>query len=274
MLYQAMNKNLSTQLERFNQFSLIRKALIASAMGWFIALCISVIYCVYYMRYVNSEDRGLLESILWLFQEYGVWLVLTPALLVGLSQFSNKKRMGWFWFLVILTLFVSISFRLLLDFYLNPSAQFIPGLVYFTPDHIFITIIVLLGWALVFRKSEIFISNGQVYHAQLPDVDPTVDKLDAYKGNRKVSITIDSILIVSAAGNYVELHCLDNQYLMRSTMKELEEKLTPYQFIRIHRSHLVNPGAIKSVEADALVLTNGERLVISQRYRNNLIRYL
>lgn len=257
-------------LEKINQLSLLRKALITSTLGWVVALCFSVIYCVYYMRYVNAEDRGLLESILWFFQEYGVWLVLTPALLVGLSNFSLKKRLGWFWFLVVLILFIGISFRLSLDFYLNPSAQFITSLVYFTPDHIFITIIVVLGWALVFRQNNSMSFNAQVQETELQQLDQQIETLDAYKGNQIVSVKISEIVVVSAAGNYVELHCEDNQYLMRSTMKDLEEQLKTYNFIRVHRSHLVNPAAIVSVQSDSMILSSGTKLAISQRYRKNL----
>lgn len=259
-------------IEKFNQLSLVHKALFASALGWSFALCLSIIYCVYYTRYVNSEHRGLLESIVWFFQEYGVWLILTPSLLLGLSYFGNKRQFGWFWLSVVSALLVSISFRLVLDFYLNPSAKFITSLVYFMPDHIFIVLIVVLGWALVFRKVEYSATlDLQMHEKEFKQPEKLVESLEAYKGSRKVSVTISTIYIVSAAGNYVELHCADNQYLMRSTMKELEAHLKPYNFVRIHRSHLVNPAVIESVQADdTLVLTNGVRLSISQRYKNNL----
>lgn len=258
-------------IKKFNQLSLVHKALLASALGWSFALCLCIIYCVYYTRYVNSEPQGLLDSIVWFFQEYGVWLILTPALLIGLSHFGNKQRVGRCCLLIFLALFASISFRLMLDLYLNPSAKFLTSLVYFTPDHLFIVIIVVLGWALVFRKVE----NSSTFSLQiqeegLQESDRQDETLDAYKGNRKVSVTISTIYIVSAAGNYVELHCADNQYLMRSTMKELEEQLKPYNFIRVHRSHLVNPTAIVSVQSDTLILNSGTKLTVSQRYRKNL----
>lgn len=255
----------------FDQLSLANKALLASVTGWSLALCLSIIYCVYYTRYVNLEPRGLLESIVWFFQEYGIWLILTPALLVGLSHFGNKQRVGRCCLLIFLALFASISSRLMLDLYLNPSAKFVTSLVYFTPDHLFIVLIVVLGWALVFRKVE----NYSTFNVQPLEYVPEksnrqLDTLDAYKGNRKVSVSIGTIQIVSAAGNYVELHCVDSQYLMRSTMKELEEQLKPYNFIRVHRSHLVNPTAIVSVQSDTLILNSGTKLTVSQRYRKNL----
>lgn len=246
----------------------------ASLAGWCLALSISIIYCVYYTRYVNLESSGLLESIVWFFQEYGIWLILTPLLLISLSYFGNQRRFGWFWLLIVSSLFISISFRLALDFYLNPHAKFLASLVYFTPDHLFIILIVVLGWALVFRQIDNRnFSNTEIRMDQIlgsTETEQLCETLEAYKGNRKVAVSINTIQIASAAGNYVELQCADNQYLLRSTMKELEEQLKPYNFIRVHRSHLVNPAVIVSVQADTLILKGGTKLTVSQRYRKNL----
>lgn len=266
----------STFIKKFNQLSLTHRALLASVLVWSLALLWSVVYCVYYTRYVTSEPRDLIQSLLWFFQEYGIWFILTPILLIGLSHFSEQRRFGRFWFLIFFLLFLSISFRMALDFYLNPTAKFVSSLVYFSPNHLFVTIIVVLGWALVFRRVEKSFSinvqseTDDIFKVKLSESEGQY--LEAYKGNSKVMVSINTIELVSAAGNYVELHCADNQFLMRSTMKELEEQLKPYNFVRIHRSHLVNPVVIESIQSDdTLVLTNGATLSISQRYKKNLI---
>ncbi|MES2673490.1 MAG: LytTR family DNA-binding domain-containing protein, partial [Pseudomonadota bacterium] len=263
----------SKPLRKFERLSLPHKALLTSAVGWSFALCVSVIYCFLYMRYVNSRPESLTESVMWFFQEYGFWIILTPVLLIGLSYFSRQRQIGWFWLLVAASLFGSIAFRLSLDFYLNPDAKFLSSLVYFTPGNVIITLLVVLAWALVYRQAEHRLPKSD--QIRIEEIETTKSKLSveslvAYKGNKSVSVSINSIQIVSAAGNYVELHCADNQYLLRSTMKELEEQLKSYNFIRVHRSHLVNPTAIASVQADTLVLNSGTKLTVSQRYRKNL----
>ncbi|MES2824563.1 MAG: LytTR family DNA-binding domain-containing protein [Pseudomonadota bacterium] len=263
----------SKPLRKFERLSMPRKALLTSAVGWSFALCVSVIYCFLYMRYVNSRPESLTESVIWFFQEYGFWIILTPVLLIGLSYFSRQRQIGWFWLLVVVSLFGSIAFRLSLDFYLNPDAKFLSSLVYFTPSNVIITLLVVLAWALVYRQVEHRLpKSDQIRSEEIETIksEQSAESLVAYKGNKSVSVSINSIQIVNAAGNYVELHCADNQYLLRSTMKELEEQLKPYNFIRVHRSHLVNPTAIASVQADTLVLNSGTKLTVSQRYRKNL----
>ncbi|HEX6587407.1 MAG TPA: LytTR family DNA-binding domain-containing protein, partial [Longimicrobiales bacterium] len=51
-----------------------------------------------------------------------------------------------------------------------------------------------------------------------------------------------------AAGNYVRLHVADRSHLIRSTMSAIEERLDPQQFVRIHRSTIVNVDRIKEIQ--------------------------
>lgn len=263
-------------LRKFERLSLPHKALFASAVGWSFALCASVIYCFFYMRYVNLRRESLTVSVMWFFQEYGFWIILTPILLIGLSYFSRQRQIGWFWLLIVTSLLSSIAFRLSLDFYLNPNANFLSSLVYFTPSNVIITLLVVLAWALASRQVEHRFPKSEKIKTEEIDItksEQSAESLVAYKGNKSVSVRINTIQTVNAAGNYVELHCADNQCLLRSTMKELEEQLKPYNFIRVHRSHLVNPTAIASIQADTLVLNSGAKLTVSQRYRKNLISF-
>jgi two-component system, LytTR family, response regulator len=63
---------------------------------------------------------------------------------------------------------------------------------------------------------------------------------------------------IEAAGNYVKLHVKDSGHLLRETMNNIEAKLNPDKFLRIHRSHLVNIDRIKELQP----LFNGDYIVI------------
>ena len=84
-----------------------------------------------------------------------------------------------------------------------------------------------------------------------------------------------SIHWVEAAGNYVELHAGVETYMLRSTMKEIDKRLGQDDFVRIHRSTIVNRGEIKRIEParngdSVLVLKGDEKFRFSRRYRQNL----
>jgi two-component system LytT family response regulator len=74
---------------------------------------------------------------------------------------------------------------------------------------------------------------------------------------------------VEAEGDYVRLHVGQEAHFVRSTMAQLEEKLAPEGFVRIHRSRLVNFQRVKELRAvfqgeSVVVLKSGARLTASQ----------
>ncbi len=80
---------------------------------------------------------------------------------------------------------------------------------------------------------------------------------------------------IEAAGNYVQLHVGGDSHLIRETMGGLESKLNPEQFLRIHRSTIVNISRIKELEPwfngeYAVNLKDGTQLMLSRTYRSKL----
>jgi len=81
-------------------------------------------------------------------------------------------------------------------------------------------------------------------------------------------IPIDDIDFIEADGDYVKLHTAKSVYLKEKTMKYFEENLPPQQFIRIHRSYIVNVNEVKKIElyekeTYRIHLKNGEYLKAS-----------
>jgi two-component system LytT family response regulator len=77
---------------------------------------------------------------------------------------------------------------------------------------------------------------------------------------------------IGAADNYVELHVGPATLLLRETLSALAPRLDPRQFVRIHRSTLVNLDRVRELHplfaGDATVtLQDGTRLRVSRSYR-------
>ena len=90
-------------------------------------------------------------------------------------------------------------------------------------------------------------------------------------------INTDEVDWIEAAGNYVKLHVKDSGHLIRETMNNLEAKLNPDKFLRIHRSSLVNIDRIKELQplfnGDYIViLQNDTELNLSRNYNDRLQR--
>jgi two-component system LytT family response regulator len=78
--------------------------------------------------------------------------------------------------------------------------------------------------------------------------------------SRVFFLKVDEIDWIEAADYYVKLHVGRKSHLLRETMSDMEAKLDPEQFIRIHRSAIVNLDRVKEMHTHF----NGEYLVILQ----------
>ena len=96
---------------------------------------------------------------------------------------------------------------------------------------------------------------------------------------RTVILLVDEIDWVGAADNYLELHAGANTYVVRETMSQLQSKLDPQKFVRIHRSTLVNVGRIKELHPlfagdQVVLLHDGTKLQVSRTHRQRLMSLL
>src|SRR5438067_1103627 len=67
-----------------------------------------------------------------------------------------------------------------------------------------------------------------------------LERLALRNGDRIFFQKVQSVDSFTSAANYVQVHCGSQSHRMRSTMNELERKLDPRQFVRIHRCTIIN----------------------------------
>jgi two-component system LytT family response regulator len=108
-----------------------------------------------------------------------------------------------------------------------------------------------------------------------PDQQKKQDRLVVKSGGRVFFVRTEDIDWIEAAGNYVRLHMKDQSHLFRETMNQMEARLDPQRFFRIHRSRIVNTERIKELQPwfngeYVVVLHNGAQLRLSRSYREKL----
>lgn len=86
------------------------------------------------------------------------------------------------------------------------------------------------------------------------DADETLIRFKDSAGKLKLAISPQSILFVEAEENYVHIHYLDGarikDFVLRSSMKNVEETVSSCGIVRCHRSFLVNPQHISMLRKD------------------------
>jgi two-component system LytT family response regulator len=99
--------------------------------------------------------------------------------------------------------------------------------------------------------------------------------LSVKSGSRIVRIDIDDIAWIDAAGDYVCIHTTDETHIVRETLNELERRLDPQRFARVHRSTIVNLVNVKAMRPHFngeyfLVLNSGREVKLSRSYKDKL----
>ena len=92
-------------------------------------------------------------------------------------------------------------------------------------------------------------------------------------------VDVDTIERIDAAGDYMCIQTGDNTLILRETMKDLEKRLDPRRFQRVHRSTIVALDLVSQVKPHTngecfLVLDSGAQVKVSRSYRDVVARFV
>lgn len=86
---------------------------------------------------------------------------------------------------------------------------------------------------------------------------------------------------IEAADNYVNIHSGTHEYLMRESMNEIERRLDPAQFIRVHRCVIVNTDRVREIHpalpgdsSSSIILRDGTTVPLSRSRRDKIEQFL
>lgn len=110
----------------------------------------------------------------------------------------------------------------------------------------------------------------------LPSEAPAhLERLAIKSGDRVTLLKTREIDWIEGAGVYVRLHVGKKSHLLRETLSNLEAQLDPDQFVRIHRSTIVNVERVRELKSYfhgeyIVYLHDGTQLKLSRSYREKL----
>jgi two-component system LytT family response regulator len=112
----------------------------------------------------------------------------------------------------------------------------------------------------------------------LRDLGRRPDRLLVPDGGRFVPLPVSDITWIKAEGDYARIHSSGKSYLVYRTLTDVEIRLHPADFLRVHRSAIVRVDQIAEIQAAdsgryTLTLADGTRLIVS-RSRGAAVRKL
>ncbi|WP_201977676.1 LytR/AlgR family response regulator transcription factor [Hymenobacter rubidus] len=93
--------------------------------------------------------------------------------------------------------------------------------------------------------------------------------------SRMVRINFDEVLYVEALSDYVNIVTAKHKYIVYTTLKALENRLAVFpNFVRVHRSYLLNCQHIESIEDNTANLRGGHFVPIGKSYQEGFYKSL
>ncbi len=278
-----------------------------SAVGWLLFLTAAFCYCSLYEVAVLTTTPDYGAILLDVLQDWGIWLFATPLVFFLLRRHaagcpSLVTRLGVGTLLLLAVTAVPVTIDLWL--------QRLPlgaSVALHLPRYLAVLAVTCVVWRVhLCPRAEAADLIQARRHDQSHGLDldrvqdqsgpaesptelqretPPVQTPKTYpqtllvsKGADECLIQVERIESLSAAGNYVEITANEQRYLMRATMKQLEELLPPADFVRIHRSHIVRGERIERIKRlpsghGTVYLRGGRALNLSKKYKSELQRF-
>ena len=85
-------------------------------------------------------------------------------------------------------------------------------------------------------------------------VETNKDDIFIKADGKFIRLSYQDILYIESMGDYVKYFTMAKHYLTHSTLKAVEEKMNPNQFMKVHRSYIVNMSKIKDIQDNSIVI--------------------
>ncbi len=120
--------------------------------------------------------------------------------------------------------------------------------------------------------------NERIRQLYLNTMHPANPKIGLPTGERVEFVEVKSIIRCQGESNYTHIYFSDRKPLLTAkSLIEFEELLAEYNFIRVHKTHLVNLNQVTSYtknDGGVLFLSNGDSVAISRRRKEFVLEQL
>lgn len=226
------------------------------------------LFAVVFASFVYWREESVRESIKYL--SVVLWQLMIWIPWVGLMAFKkqytfvhNRSKSVQVFRLVVLS-FVLIALHFAWFFYISRNfSPYLgaPATKYGVYPYFFIF------WTII----DFIFLGGFVAYLNLKEERRKRDrkehiKIQVRKGNREFILNPDEIMWIASSGYYAELHTAQGRFLLRKPLKDLIRILPKHDFMRIHRSTIININAVSKLER----LENNGKVILQDGTTRNI----
>jgi len=112
-------------------------------------------------------------------------------------------------------------------------------------------------------------------NSQQESIRATASHLFVKSEYKLIRIELDDIKYIESQHEYIKIHLLNNKPVMTQlSMKAIEEQLPSGQFMRVHRSFIVNLKKVSVIERNRIVFDGKVYIPVSEQYKENFQAYI
>ncbi len=231
----------------------------------------------YLFSYIRNSSFYWSEALLFNFY----WLFFIPLLHVLINVFEKLKQKklkslqlgGTFLMLSTILSFCHVIFfsaviAILSNIFFQPPHPFRQTLLASISNDSIVTILIYVCFSFYLIWKSNSVNEDDVV------VKKYKTMLSVKKGNKFVLIDVQDIVYIESNRPYTSIYTDKGMHLMNQSLGKIEEVIDPFQFLRIHKSTIVNKNAVKEIISRQngdydLILENMKELRMSRHYRKN-----
>jgi Response regulator of the LytR/AlgR family len=201
----------------------------------------------------------------WKLLVYSSLVILTGVLVVVISRvimfYSTRKRF-WlnYWHYIIWVLsevfFMALFYTLFEIFIFNDNRDFAFLLKLSVQNTALVLLLPYSAMWLYFSNHEKKLQLDKLAHGEPPAIDASRNMIPFHdeKEVLRISVKLENLLYLESSDNYVSIYYLNkgkiSKYLLRNTLKKMEDLFKNTEIVRCHRSYMVNFDKVKVMRKD------------------------
>ena len=233
-------------------------------------------------RATQGLEADLGSILLWQGLAYGLWAPV-GLILIGLIRRHGlgPKALAIAAALALPTILFHAAAAAYLDTSWSPRMEqigFSGAMIERLPvDLLMYMVLVGAIWALAsYRAASALSAALDAARQPAPNDAPEEQPLLVSLGSRRIPVPLAAVEWLGAAGNYVVVNWDGREGVVRSTLSEMEQRLDPARYARIHRSTLANLAMVENASSLSdgswrLTMKSGAELVASRTYRDRIL---
>lgn len=89
-------------------------------------------------------------------------------------------------------------------------------------------------------------------------------------GHEHIRININEVLYINSDSDYTDIYTSSKKHISSESLKYWENKLDEFNFLRIHKSYIVNLAKIEKISSNQVFISQNVRIPIGRTYKNVL----